>query len=70
LGGCGVAHLEILGLNMVVSGQNVSVKPTCQSNDKPKRARKGKVAVPDSWKLTPQQQNFIDSFSADNDKKE
>ncbi|HEX4502364.1 MAG TPA: hypothetical protein VH187_14595 [Scandinavium sp.] len=54
---------------MVVSGQHVSVKPTCQSNDKPQTHTKGQVTVPASWKLTPQQQSFIDSFAVAEDKK-
>ncbi|WP_330981893.1 MULTISPECIES: hypothetical protein [Enterobacterales] len=54
---------------MVVSGQGVSVKPVCQSNDKPQTRKKGPVTVPVSWKLTSQQQAFIDSFADDEDKK-
>lgn len=54
---------------MAVSGQNVSVKPTCQSSDKPPVRKKGKTAVPESWKLTAQQQAFIDSFDDDDAKK-
>jgi hypothetical protein len=54
---------------MVVSGQRVSVKPTCQSNDKPQTHKKGAVTVPASWKLTTQQQSFIDSFAVDDNKK-
>jgi hypothetical protein len=55
---------------MVVSGQSVSVKPTCQSNDKPQSRKKPTATVPASWKLTTQQQDFIDSFAdADNKKR-
>jgi len=54
---------------MVVSGQTLPVKATCQSNDKPQERKKGPVTVPASWKLTTQQKGFIDSFADADDKK-
>lgn len=45
------------------------MKPVCQPNDKAKAQKKGAASqVPASWKLTAQQQAFIDSFT-DDDKK-
>jgi hypothetical protein len=69
LGGSCSAHLEILGLKMVVSGQYASVKPTRQLNDKPSTREKGLVTVPAAWKLTTQQLSFIESFAVDDEKK-
>ncbi|WP_176504236.1 hypothetical protein [Enterobacter sp. CC120223-11] len=46
------------------------MKPTCQSHDKLKASKKGAVtSVPASWKLTTQQQAFIDSFADTDEKK-
>jgi len=70
LGGCRAAYLEILGVKMTVSAQGLPVKPTCPSHDKLKANKKGAVtSVPASWKLTAQQQAFIDSFADSDDKK-
>ncbi|KFC09899.1 hypothetical protein GTGU_00746 [Trabulsiella guamensis ATCC 49490] len=55
---------------MVVSGQFQSVKPMCKSDDKVKASAKVRSTIPPSWKLTPQQQSFIDAFAEDESKKQ
>jgi hypothetical protein len=54
---------------MAVSQRSSSSTPVSQPNDKAQTARKRAAAVPVDWKLTQQQQDFIDSFNSDNDKK-
>ncbi|WP_216089103.1 hypothetical protein, partial [Shigella flexneri] len=71
LGGCCSPGLEILGLNMAVTVRTASVKQMCQHRDNGHRGRKAPATVvPASWKLTPQQQAFIDVFAEDEPKKQ
>ncbi|CBG88484.1 hypothetical protein [Citrobacter rodentium] len=49
--------------------QRVSL-PTCQSHDSVRKTKSVRETVPDSWKLTRQQQAFIDSFSEEDKKKQ
>lgn len=56
---------------MVIQGQTVAPKTECQEDDKqPQEFEGGKAAVSTSWKLTKQQQEFIDLFSADEHEKQ
>jgi len=51
---------------MAVTGGSEPVKQLCQPHDKPHNAQtQTETSVPASWKLTPQQQDFIDSFAED-----
>ncbi|WP_458043197.1 hypothetical protein [Phytobacter sp. AG2a] len=56
---------------MAVTAQTGSVKPLCQRHDKPQNAKpQSESPVPASWKLTPQQKAFIDSFAEDDASKQ
>ncbi|MCT4704057.1 hypothetical protein MUA02_19580 [Enterobacteriaceae bacterium H20N1] len=56
---------------MAILGQVGQRKAVFQKDDKPLQEMKaGKTQLPDSWKLTKQQQEFIDMFSADDHKKQ
>ena len=69
-GGCSPG-LEILGLNMAVTVRTETVKQMCQRHDTVHKGRKAPATVvPASWKLTPQQQAFIDVFAEDEPKKQ
>ena len=51
---------------MAVTVRTASVKQMCQHRDNGHRGRKAPATVvPASWKLTPQQQAFIDVFAED-----
>jgi len=51
---------------MAVTGGSEPIKQLCQRHDKPQNAKpQTESPVPASWKLTPQQQDFIDSFAED-----
>jgi hypothetical protein len=51
---------------MAVTGRSEPVKQVCQPRDKPQAAKpQASTTVPASWKLTPQQQAFIDTFTED-----
>ena len=69
-GGCSPG-LEMLGLNMAVTVRSETLKPVCQHRDNGHKARKAPATtVPASWKLTAQQQAFIDVFAEDEPKKQ
>jgi len=71
LGRGGVSGLEILGLIMAVQGRSEAVKPVCQQRDTRRKVRNDATGnVPASWKLSPQQQAFIDLFAEDEAKKQ
>lgn len=54
---------------MVIQGQDTRAKTVCQKDDKPLvDLEEGKAALPKSWKLTKQQQEFIDLFATSDDK--
>jgi hypothetical protein len=56
---------------MAIAGRFEPVKEVCQLHDTPAKAKKKPVtSIPASWKLTPQQQAFIDAFSEDDFKKQ
>ncbi|WP_253377287.1 hypothetical protein [unidentified bacterial endosymbiont] len=56
---------------MAVTLRSESVKKMCQHHDTAHKARKAPAtAVPASWKLTAQQQAFIDVFAEDEPKKQ
>ncbi|WP_312686707.1 hypothetical protein [Kosakonia sp.] len=56
---------------MAIAGRFEPVKPVCQLRDTPPQAKKQPVTtIPASWKLTPQQQAFIDAFTEDDVKKQ
>ncbi|AMO49696.1 Hypothetical protein AKI40_3316 [Enterobacter sp. FY-07] len=47
------------------------MKHVCQLHDTPTKAKKKPVtAIPASWKLSPQQQAFIDAFAEDTTRKQ
>ncbi|MCT4706321.1 hypothetical protein MUA03_10455 [Enterobacteriaceae bacterium H16N7] len=66
--------MALLELNMVTHGQVRQAKAVCQPDDNavqtPKGTKSVKIAAPESWKLSKQQQEFIDLFSADDHKKQ
>ncbi|MGK9171928.1 hypothetical protein KXR87_01640 [Yokenella regensburgei] len=56
---------------MAVTGQVAPVKQLCQRHDKPQHTKpQSDSPVPTSWKLTPQQKAFIDSFAEDDASKQ
>ncbi|MCU6666684.1 hypothetical protein [Silvania hatchlandensis] len=56
---------------MAVQGRTEAVKTKGQKTDTPRKDRKDAAdKVPASWKLTPQQQAFIDAFAEDEPKKQ
>ncbi len=56
---------------MAVTVRTASVKQMCQHRDNGHRGRKAPATVvPASWKLTSQQQAFIDVFAEDEPKKQ
>ncbi|AOE95794.1 hypothetical protein ASV14_12250 [Enterobacter cloacae subsp. cloacae] len=56
---------------MAVTVRTETVKQMCQLRDRGHKVRKAPAtAVPASWKLTPQQQAFIDVFAEDEPKKQ
>lgn len=56
---------------MAVTVRTASVKQMWQHRDNGNRGRKAPATVvPASWKLTPQQQAFIDVFAEDEPKKQ
>jgi hypothetical protein len=67
-GGCSPG-LEILGLNMAVTVRTETVKQMCQHRHGATQKRKDTCDhCTASWKLTPQQQAFIDVFAEDEPK--
>jgi hypothetical protein len=71
LGGGGVTGLEILGINMAALLQVERVKKLCRPCDDNRKVSKVlATSVPTSWKLTAQQQAFIDMFAEDEPKKQ
>ncbi|RAL75620.1 hypothetical protein CSC35_4179 [Enterobacter hormaechei] len=56
---------------MVMTVRTEARKEMCQLRDNVHKARKAPAtSVPASWKLTPQQQAFIDVFAEDEPKKQ
>ncbi|ELJ5855945.1 hypothetical protein RS425_004367 [Enterobacter kobei] len=56
---------------MAVTVRTETVKQMCQRHDTVHKGRKTRATVvPASWKLTPQQQAFIDVFAEDEPKKQ
>ncbi|WP_369701583.1 hypothetical protein [Enterobacter hormaechei] len=56
---------------MVMTVRTEARKEMCQLCDNAHKARKAPAtSVPASWKLTPQQQAFIDVFAEDEPKKQ
>ena len=56
---------------MAVYGQVVRAKAAFQKDDKPNpELQVDKTRIPASWKLSKQQQEFIDLFTADDHKKQ
>ncbi|WGC22971.1 hypothetical protein [Enterobacter ludwigii] len=56
---------------MAVTVRTEAVKQMCQHRDSGHKGRKAPATVvPASWKLTPQQQAFIDVFAEDEPKKQ
>ncbi|WP_342325289.1 hypothetical protein AAEY27_10755 [Kosakonia sp. BYX6] len=56
---------------MAIAGRYEPVKQVCQLRDTPPKAKNKPVtSIPASWKLTPQQKAFIDTFAEDNIKKQ
>ncbi|ELW1647316.1 MULTISPECIES: hypothetical protein [Enterobacter] len=56
---------------MAMTVRTETVKQMCQHRDNRHNARKAPAtSVPASWKLTPQQQAFIDMFAEDEPKKQ
>lgn len=66
----GAGGVECLGVKMAVHPQQRVSLPTCQSHDSVRKTKSVRETVPDSWKLTRQQQAFIDSFSEEDKKKQ
>ena len=62
--------LEILGLSMLTSERVKPVKPHAPAAKKPPAEKNNKVDVPDEWKLTPEQKDFIDLFTQNENKKQ
>jgi hypothetical protein len=55
---------------MAAHGQAVQAKKVCQKKDRPIQEHTAGKTTPASWKLTDQQQAFIEMFSADDHKKQ
>lgn len=60
---------------MAIAGRLEPVKQVCQLHDTPQKAKakaktKTVTSIPACWKLTPQQQAFIDAFAEDDIKKQ
>ncbi|WP_090120565.1 hypothetical protein [Kosakonia arachidis] len=56
---------------MAIAGRLEPVKQVCQLRDTPQKAKtKTVTSIPACWKLTPQQQAFIDAFAEDDIKKQ
>nr|WP_318381547.1 hypothetical protein [uncultured Enterobacter sp.] len=56
---------------MATTTQYEPVKTVCQRHDSPKiEENETAVHIPASWKLTPQQKAFIDTFAEDERKKQ
>lgn len=55
---------------MLRSAQTSTTSAVCQSGDKLQAKKKVTTSVPASWKLTQQQQAFIDAFAEQPEKKE
>lgn len=66
---CRTAHLEVLGLTMLTSERVKPAKPRAPAAKKPVE-NNNKVNVPDEWKLTPEQKEFIELFNQDENKKQ
>ena len=64
--------LECLGVKMVVHDSQQTSLPTCHSGDTVRKTNKDACVktVPESWKLTQQQQAFIESFDEDDQQKQ
>jgi hypothetical protein len=62
------AGLEILGLIMTVQAPISPVSRVCQKNDEHKTGHRSGIKLPASWKLTKQQQAFIDLFAEEDHK--
>jgi hypothetical protein len=74
LAGGRAGGLALLELNMVTHGQVQQSNPVCQQDDNAIQTQKGaknaKNVSPERWKLSKQQQDFIDLFAADDHKKQ
>lgn len=70
LGRTGAAGLEILGLAMLTSERVKPAKPPAPVEKKPQDDKNNTVNVPDEWKLTRDQKEFIDLFNQDENKKQ
>lgn len=66
---CRTADLAVLGLNMLTSERVKPAKPRAPAVKKPVE-NNNKVNVPDEWKLTPEQKEFIELFNQDENKKQ
>lgn len=56
---------------MRVRGQQHTSLPTCQPCDNTRKSKSVRVKTsPENWKLTQQQQAFIDSFAEDDKRKQ
>jgi hypothetical protein len=64
--------LECLGVKMVVHDPQQTSLPTCHSGDTVRETKNGACVktVPESWKLTQQQQKFIELFDKDDQQKQ
>lgn len=68
--GC-AADLECMGVEMAVHEQQQTSPPTCQPCDSSGEEKIARVkTTPESWKLTQQQQAFIDLFNEDEQPKQ
>lgn len=68
LGGDCAGGLEILGLVMATSERVKPKKPRPPAAKKPSKDNENKVAIPEEWRLTQEQQDFIDLFNQDENK--
>ncbi|MEO3988887.1 hypothetical protein [Pseudocitrobacter cyperus] len=64
LGSRSTAYLEVLGLMMLTSGRRLP-----PAEPKPQPVNQDKVKIPDSWELTEEQRQFIESFNPTEHKK-
>ncbi|MEX3019475.1 hypothetical protein AB4K05_07725 [Kluyvera sp. STS39-E] len=55
---------------MLTSERVKPVKPHAPAAKKPPAEKNNKVDVPDEWKLTPEQKDFIDLFNQNENKKQ
>ncbi len=62
--------LEVLGLSMLTSERVKPVKPRSPAAKKPPVENNNKVDIPEEWKLTPEQKDFIDLFTQNENKKQ